>query len=90
MIRHIIIGEHKQSTAVRYEVIEAYETYNVNIDCGYDAEEYLNIGYFCDLSTPEDTMVDRSSYGKITEYKQDIVAIILVINVLSLQVIISM
>ena len=44
MIGDIIIDEHKQSTAMSFEIFEAYETYSINIHCHYHADETMYTG----------------------------------------------
>ena len=53
MICDINIGEHKQTTAMRFKDIEHYEAYIISSDMDYVAEDTIFTGYIYKLNTPE-------------------------------------
>ena len=60
MIGDIIIGEHKQTTAMRFRNIERYESYFSNIDMGYDADDCIVTGFIYKLYTSEFNLTDQN------------------------------
>ena len=68
-----IIGEHKLSRAIRFELIEIYESYYKNIHMNYDAGYILFTGFFDKMIATELTKVDSSESGERIDYKQEIV-----------------
>ena len=43
------------------------------IDDGYDSEDVIFAGWLYKLNTPEFNKIDRSQFGRGTDFKQDIV-----------------
>ena len=76
MIGDIFNGKHKQTTAIKFKTTEYYESYIINVDMDYDADVIIFTDYGYKLKTLEIKNVNRSEYGKITDYKQDIVEVI--------------
>ena len=71
------IGEIKQKTIIRFKNGNDFETYNNAIDIGgYDSEYVVFTGWLYKLSTPEFNKVNRSQYGRGTDFKQDFVEFI--------------
>ena len=62
--------EHKTNT--RFKNMEFFESYINAIGVDYDSEEVLFTGYVYKLNTPYFERVNRSRYGKGTDFKQDI------------------
>ena len=66
MIGDIIIGEHKRTTAMRFENIEHFEAYINDIGKDYDGDDTNSSGFIYKLKTPEVIEVNRSKYAKGT------------------------
>ena len=73
LIGSILIGEIEQKTGSRFKNTDDFEVYNNCIDNGgYDSEEVIFTGWLYKLNTPDLKIVDRSQYGKGTDFRQDI------------------
>ena len=70
----MMIGEVEKKTNVRFKSVDDFETYIIAIDNGgYDSEGVIFTGWLYKLNTPEFKKVNRSQYGRGTDFKQDIV-----------------
>ena len=61
---------------MRFKNVEHYEPYINNIDMDYNADNTIFTAYIYNLNTPELDKVNRSEYGKATNFKQDTVEVI--------------
>ena len=74
LIGSMLLGEIEQKTNIRFENVDDFESYINAIDnSGYDSEDVIFTGWLYKLNTPEYKKVNRSQYGKGTDFKQDIV-----------------
>ena len=64
------IGNHKQTTAMRFKKIAQFESYINSIDMNYGAEETTSTAYIFKLNTPNFNKFNRSKYGKRLDFKQ--------------------
>ena len=70
----VLIGEIEQKTNIRFRNVGDFETYTNDIyNGGYDSEYVLFTGWLYKTNTPEINKVNRSQYGRGTDFKQDIV-----------------
>ena len=67
--------EHQQTTAVRFQIIEHYESYNKTIEMDYDADDTIFVGYYYKSNIPDFSKTYRSEYGNRTDFKQDIIEV---------------
>ena len=67
------LGPVKHKTKNRFRKMDDFERsiYGKNID--YDIGHVTFSGYVYNLKTPQFNQVNRSQYGKCTDFKQDIV-----------------
>ena len=74
LIGSMLVGEIEQKTNIRFKNIDDFENYINAIDNGgYDSEDVIFTGWLYKLNTPEFKKVNRSQYGRGTDFKQDIV-----------------
>ena len=74
LIGSMLVGEIEQKTNIRFKNVDDFENYYNAIDNGgYDSEGVIFTGWLYELNTPEFKKVNRSQYGKGTDFKQDIV-----------------
>ena len=74
VIGSILVGEVEQKTNIRFKNVDDFESYINAIDnSGYDSEDVIFTGWLYKLNTPEFNKVNRSQYGRGTDFKQDIV-----------------
>ena len=74
LIGSMLIGEIEQKTNIRFKNVNDFENYINAIDnVGYDSEDVIFTGWLYKLNTPEFKKVNRSQYGRGTDFKQDIV-----------------
>ena len=74
LIGSMLVGELEQKTNIRFKNVDDFESYNNAIDnSGYDSEDVIFTGWLYKLNTPEFKKVNRSQYGRGTDFKQDIV-----------------
>ena len=74
LIGSMLVGEVEQKTNIRFKNVDDFESYNNAIDnSGYDSEDVIFTGWLYKLNTPEFKKVNRSQYGRCTDFKQDIV-----------------
>ncbi len=73
MIGNLIAGEIEQKTNVRFKNIHDFETYNNAIGVDYDSENVISTGWLYSSNAPESKRVNRSRYGRVTNFKQHIV-----------------
>ena len=77
MTGSLLIGELEQKLTIRFTNVNDFETFvNAIDDSGYDSDDVTFRGWFYKLNTPEFNKVNRSQYGRGTDYKQDIVEFI--------------
>ena len=79
MVGDIITGNVKSPTFNSYEILknfEALEAYVDNIDVDFHADESIFNSIVCKLNTPVFNKINRSKYGKRTDYKKDFVEVI--------------
>ena len=70
----MLIGEIEQKTNIRFENVDDFRTYISAIDNGgYDTDDVIFTATSYKLNTPEFKKVNRSQFGKGTDFKQDIV-----------------
>ena len=70
----MLIGEIEQKTNIRFKIVGDFETYNNAIDNGgYDSEKVIFTRWLYELNTADFKKVNRSRYGRGTDFKQDIV-----------------
>ena len=60
--------EHK--TNIRFEIMDAFESYINTKDIDFDSEDVTFTGYIYKLNTPQFNVVKRSAYGKGNNYLQ--------------------
>ena len=69
----MIIGPVEQETIIRFKNMDVFES-NINaIVIDYDSEGVTFTGYVYKLITTQFARVNRSQYGRGTDFKQDIV-----------------
>ena len=74
LIGSMLVGEIEQKTNIRFKNVDDFESYINAIDnSGYDSEYVIFTGWLYKLNTPEFKKVNRSQYGRGTDFKQDIV-----------------
>ena len=74
LIGYMLVGEIEQKTNIRFKNVDDFESYINAIDnSGYDSEDVIFTGWLYKLNTPEFKKVNRSQYGRGTDFKQDIV-----------------
>ena len=74
LIGSMLVGEVEQKTNIRFKNVDDFESYINAIDnSGYDSEDVIFTGWLYKLNTPEFKKVNRSQYGRGTDFKQDIV-----------------
>ena len=74
LIGSMLVGEVEQKTNIRFKNVDVLENYINAIDnSGYDSEDVLFTGWLYKLNSPEFKKVNRSQYGRGTDFKQDIV-----------------
>ena len=74
LIGSMLVGEIEQKTNIRFKNVDDFENYIKAIDNGgYDSEDVIFTGWLYKLNTPEFKKVNRSQYGRGTDFKQDIV-----------------
>ena len=74
LIGSMLVGEVEQKTNFRFKNVDDFEGYINAIDnSGYDSEDVIFTGWLYILNTPEFKKVNRSQYGRGTDFKQDIV-----------------
>ena len=70
----MLFGEIEQKTNNMFEIVDGFEIYNNAIDNGsYNSEDVIFTGWLYNLNTPDFNKVNRSQYGRCTDFKQDIV-----------------
>ena len=74
MIGSLLIGEIEQKTNFRSKKIDDFETFINAIErCGHDSDDVVFTGWLYKLNTPEFKKINRSQYGRGTDFEQDIV-----------------
>ena len=74
LIGSMLVGEIEQKTNISFKNADDFENYINAIDnSGYDSEDVIFTGWLYKLNTPEFKKVNRSQYGRGTDFKQDIV-----------------
>ena len=74
LIGSMLVGEIEQKTNIRFKNVDDFESYINAIDnSGYDSDDVIFTGWLYKLNTPEFKKVNRSQYGRGTDFKQDIV-----------------
>ena len=74
LIGSMLVGEVEQKTNIRFKNVDDFESYINAIDnSGYDSDDVIFTGWLYKLNTPEFKKVNRSQYGRGTDFKQDIV-----------------
>ena len=77
LIGSMLVGEVEQKTNFRFKNVDDFESYINAIDnSGYDSEDVNFKGWLYKLNNPEFKKVNRSQYGRGTDFKQDIVEFI--------------
>ena len=75
LIGSMQVGEVEQKTNIRFKNVDDFESYINAIDSsGYDSEDVIFTERLYKINTPEFKKVNRSQYGRGTDFKQDIVA----------------
>ena len=74
LIGSMLVGEIEQKTNIRFKNVDDFDSYINAIDnSGYDCEDVIFTGYLNKLNTPEFKKVNRSQYGRGSDFKQDVV-----------------
>ena len=74
LIKSMLVGEIEEKTNIRFKNVDDFESYNNDVDnSDYDSEDVIFTGWLYKLNTPELKKVNRSQYGRGTDFKQDIV-----------------
>ena len=75
LIGSMLVGEIEQKkTNIRFRNVDDFESSINAIDnSGYDSDDIIFTGWLYKLNTPEFKKVNRSQYGRGTDFKQDIV-----------------
>ena len=74
LIGSMLIGKIEQKTILRFQIVDDFETYLNALDkCGYDSDNNILTGWLYKLNTSEFNRINRSQYGRGTDFKQDIV-----------------
>ena len=70
----MLVGEVEQKTIIKFKNVDDFESYINAIDnSGYDSDDDIFTGWLYKLNTPDFKKVNRSQYGRGTDFKQDIV-----------------
>ena len=69
----MIIGPVAHKTNIRFKNMDDFERYINAIDIDYDSEDVTFTGYLYKLDTPQFKIVKRSTYGRGTNYMQEVV-----------------
>ena len=69
----MLVGEIEQRTSFRIRKFEDFESYMIAIDVYYDSEDVIFTGWLYKLNSSHINTVNRSQYGRGTDFKQDIV-----------------
>ena len=69
----MIIGPIEHKTNIRFKKMNDFGIYINAINIDYDSEDVTFTGYIYILNTPQFKVVERSVYGKVTNYMQEIV-----------------
>ena len=73
LIGSMLVGEVEQKTNIRFKNVDDFESYINAIDnSGYESEDVISTGWLYKLNTPEFKKINRSQYGRCTDFKQDI------------------
>ena len=73
LIGSMLVGEIEQKTNIRFKNVDDFEIYSIAIDnSGYDSDDVFFTGWLYKLNTLEFKKVNRSQYGRGTDFKQDI------------------
>ena len=73
IIGSLLVGEVEQKTNIRFKNVDFENYINAIDNSGYDSEDVIFTGWLYKLNTPEVKKVNRSQYGRGTDFKQDIV-----------------
>ena len=74
MIGSTLIGDLEQKTTIKFKNVADFENYiNVIDNVGYDSGYVIFTGWLYELNTTELKKVNRSQFGKGTDFKPDIV-----------------
>ena len=74
LIGSMLVGEIERKTNIRFKKLDDFDSYINAIDItGYDSEDVIFTGWLYKLNTTEFKKVNRSQYGRGTDFKQDIV-----------------
>ena len=70
----MLVCEVEQETNIRFKNVDDFESYFNAIDnSGYDSDDVIFTGWLYKLNTLEFKKVNRSQYGRGTDFQQDIV-----------------
>ena len=73
-IGSMLIGEIEQKTNIGFKNVDGFETYiNAIDDSGYDSGDVIFKGRLYKLNKTQTNILNRSQYGRGTDFKQDIV-----------------
>ena len=75
MIGDLTIVEHIPKTHFRFRINNDYEAYINGIDKDYDSKNSIITGVFYKLDTPVFHLINRSEYGKGTDFKKDVLEV---------------
>ena len=73
MVGNLKFGDQIRQTHTIFTNMDEYESYINAIDEGYDAEDAFFNVYTCNLITPQFNKVNRSQYGNVCDFKQEII-----------------
>ena len=69
----MLIGPIERRTNIRFKNMDDFENYIIAIDINYDSEDIIFTGWLYKLNTPHFIRINRSQYGKGTDFRQYIV-----------------
>ena len=68
----LVGGEHKMTTALRFKYMEHFESYIINIDKDYDADDTVFTSYKYKINTPDLFLKLPDQHREKTDFKEDI------------------
>ena len=69
----MLIDAIEQKTIIIFKTFEIFVTYITAKHVDYDSEDVIFTGWFYKLNTLENKKVNRSQYGRGTDFERDIV-----------------
>ena len=69
----MIIGPTEHKTNIRFKKMNSFRSYINRIDIDYDSKGVIFTWYVYEVNTPQFNRVNRSQYGRGTDFRQDLV-----------------